>query len=186
MMRLPLLLLLVSGARGASWLDKAKPENWNRAPLSVPKAPAAKNVEMAQRCDALLRPATLAPDKLLASAGWRLFGQAFVFGDLTVVRAFADYDGMCRPNSYQGFVFLKNQLIGTLSPRLMDARTDASLNTVNIAGPAQMHAEFVRYSENDPLCCPSATTLVSYEVDVKGAVPLLVPVHAGTSKRAAP
>ena len=186
-MRLLVLLLLAAiGVRAGSWLDKQKPDNWNTAEMTVPKAPKMANPEMASRCDETLRPATLATDKILEAAGWRLFGAAQVFGDITVVRALAGYDGMCRPGNYQGFVFYKGRLAGTMSPRLMDARTDASLGTVWVMGPTQMHAEFVRYSEKDPLCCPSATTDVSYELDVKGSAPLLVPVYASTNKKSAP
>lgn len=143
------------------------------------------NREMAPRCDASLRPATLRPDKLLMNAGWRLFGAAEVFGDVTVARALAGYDGMCRPFQYQGFVFYQDRLVGTLSPLLMDARTDGSLRSVTING-TQIYAEFVRYTAKDPLCCPSASTGVWFELDAKGARPRLVPVSAATTKSGTP
>lgn len=57
---------------------------------------------------------------------------AQVFGKTTLISGMANADGMCRPLTDQVFVFSGGQFIGTLSPILMDSRTDGSLVNANL------------------------------------------------------
>ena len=77
----------------------------------------------------------------------------------------ADYDGMCRPREYQYFVFSRGTFIGTLSPRLMDSRTDGALSRAIIGDDGSLKAEYARYAAADPLCCPSRRTTVLFGID---------------------
>ena len=71
---------------------------------------------------------------------------------VAVVGGAVSLDGMCRPDPYQYFVFVRGRFAGTLSPRLMRARADGSVNKVSFAGPRKIVAAFSRYTDADPLC----------------------------------
>jgi hypothetical protein len=110
----------------------------------------------------------------VVAAGWRLFNAARVGWGLWVVDGLVDYDGMCRPNQFQGFVFADGQFAGTTSPAPMDSRTDGTGRVLDIHG-GTLSGQFVRYTATDPLCCPSSVFFVEYTVDRSGPAPLLVP-----------
>ena len=57
---------------------------------------------------------------------------------------------MCRPWSYQVFVFVGERFAGTLSPVLMDARTDGAWQAVRIGSRLRLAAEFLRYTRRRP------------------------------------
>jgi len=99
-------------------------------------------------------------------------------GDTTVLLAEASMDGMCRPWDYQAFVFVKRRFAGTLSPTLMDSRTDGALSEVRLLSPTSIQVVFLRYVDADPLCCPSRLTTVRYRVEGRGKGPVVVPVSA--------
>ena len=92
--------------------------------------------------------------------------------------AAADYDGMCRPRQYQEFVFVRGNFAGTLAPRPMDSRTDGALGRVTIETDRRVQAEYARYDAADPLCCPSRTTRVVF--DIGKEPPVLEPVSVMT------
>lgn len=121
----------------------------------------------------------------MTAKGWRLFRDYQAGWGITVIWALSGYDGMCRPWGYQVFVFVDGVLAGSMSPRPMDARTDASLFSVQLlsrlAGPDPLVATFERYAGSDPLCCPSRRTMVRYRIDRFQGAPLLIPVSASTS-----
>lgn len=214
-----------AAAPSGSWLDKATP-NWNQPGATLPRSPAptspsAQSVynwwtgadssdgpsilssspedkQYFERCQSLLRPATLPEDKLLEEAGWVLFGQAHVFGKITVVMAMAAVDGMCRPNQYQAFVFSDGRFAGSLSPVLMDSRTDGAIDTIRFIQDSTTakdasketkmapYASFKRYQTSDPLCCPSATSEVMYRLATENGKPVVAPqLPAQTSSNCA-
>jgi hypothetical protein len=88
---------------------------------------------------------------------------------------------MCRPRQYQDFVFIGGAFAGTLSPQPMDSREDGSLTRVSLQSRSRLTADFQRYGENDPLCCPSRTTTVVFEIASDG--PVVQPVSTATTKR---
>jgi hypothetical protein len=148
---------------GAAWLDQSKPASWNKPGLSIPPAP--QGTEPADpRCQALARPAELAEDRRVRERGWDLVGVYQGGWQIVVIAATAGYDGMCRPLQYQYFVFVRGVLAGTLSPVPMDSRADGALFRVFLQNDRQITAEYERYSPNDPLCCPSKTTSVEFEI----------------------
>lgn len=71
---------------------------------------------------------------------------------------------MCRPLQYQSFVFVDGEFAGTLSPEPMDSRTDGALGHITLHSGTQLTAEYSRYEESDPLCCPSRRTVVTFEI----------------------
>lgn len=165
-------------ATAASWLDASKPASWNPSGPSLPPAPRVPG-PIDARCRSLARPAELEQDKRLRSQGWDLVGPYQGGWQILVIQATAGYDGMCRPRQYQAFVFVRGVFAGTLSPQLMDSRSDGALTRITLEGNNRLSAEFLRYTAADPLCCPSRITGVQFEV--ASGVPLVRPVSASTS-----
>ncbi|MGH9460989.1 MAG: LppP/LprE family lipoprotein, partial [Vicinamibacteria bacterium] len=146
--------------------------------LSIPAAPPVQG-EIDPRCRELARPAELAGDGLVRAEGWYLEGAYQGGWQIVVIRGTASYDGMCRPWQYQAFVFVHGVFAGTLSPEAMDSRTDGALSHVSLRNGNQVTAEYLRYTAEDPLCCPSSTTSVVFEIANDG--PVVKPVSASTS-----
>ena len=88
---------------------------------------------------------------------------------------------MCRPRQYQDFVFVKGEFVGTLSAQAMDSRADGALSRVSPQSAGRLTAEYERSAATDPLCCPSRTTHVVFEIAKDSAV--VQPASASTSKR---
>ena len=112
---------------GPAWLDQAAPVNWNgpRNPLPVaPPPPSAAPPD--PRCLETLRPPETAEDQQVSAAGWGLVGQFTGGWGLRIVTGQSGFDGMCRPLSYQVFVFSGGTYAGTMSPGPMDSRTDGA------------------------------------------------------------
>lgn len=162
----------------ASWLDASKPVSWNQQGATIPQAPRTDGA-VDPRCGALARTPELAADKQLVGLGWDLIGAYQGGWGILVIQAAAGYDGMCRPRSYQAFVFLHGVFAGTLSPRPMDARADGALNRVTLQDDRRLVAQYARYAASDALCCPSRTTSVVFQIVADEAV--VQPVSTNTS-----
>lgn len=166
-------------ANFASWLEEAKPASWNTPNPQIPTAPRVP-ASSDPRCRTQARPAELPEDKLLQAKGWDLVG-AYQGGWRTVViLATAGYDGMCRPLQYQDFVFVRDAFAGTLSPHLMNSRSDGALDQVSLQSGNLLTADYARYGGSDPLCCPSRKTSVQFAIGNEAAE-VLRPVFASTS-----
>ena len=174
----------------ATWLDDPKPFGWNgdafertpRLALTIPGAVDA-------RCRESARPAQLAEDKEVHDRGWDLVGPYQGGWGVVVIRGAAGYDGMCRPRQYQDFVFVRGVFAGTLSPRLMDSRADGALAQVSLQSATRLTAQYLRYAATDPLCCPSKTTTVIFEIatfPAQSTQPVVRPVSTSTSNNTAP
>jgi len=129
-------------------------------------------------------------ERLLAGGGWKLENHwpPVPAGELTLVTALADYDGMCRPLEFNVFVFSNGDYAGTLSPVNMNSRSDGVLATpngktgVSISPDGVIRAEFTRYAPNDPLCCPSrGMTRVVYRMEQANGSPIVAPVQIGNA-----
>jgi hypothetical protein len=155
------------------WLDGPHTV-WNTPGMSFPAAQAA-SVPIDPRCGTLERPAELYEDSVATAAGWRLVGGYLGGWGIVVLEGTAGYDGMCRPIDYQVFVFADGLFAGTISPVLMASRTDGAGYVERVGAPNQVFATFARYQPSDPLCCPSSTTPLGYEVRRTAAGPALVP-----------
>lgn len=169
-----------------SWLDKTL-SNWNQPGAAIPKPPARMPAEKAPipgSCLKLARKPASAADRALVKAGWTLFGAAQKQSGVSVITAMSDVDGMCRPLGYQSFVFANGKFAGTLSPVPMNSRADGALGHVRFAAPEQLTADFVRYTDSDPLCCPSRTGALTYRIDRAGSV--VVPVNIAMNKDSHP
>ncbi len=181
-----LALLAVRSATGpsqggaASWLDDRKPASWNNAGATIPAAPRVDGA-VDPRCAELARPPELPKDKPVGDRGWHLVGPYQGGWRLLVIRATAGYDGMCRPRQYQDFVFVRGVFAGTLAPRPVDSRTDGALGRLSLQSGTRLSAEYERYAASDPLCCPSRTTTVLF--DIAGDPPVVRPVSAVTVNR---
>ena len=115
---------------------------------------------------------------MVTSAGWSLYAKPPTRGAAIVVLGEASVDGMCRPWDYQAFVFVKGSFAGTLSPSLMDSRTDGALSEIRFPWPAAIDVVFLRYVDADPLCCPSRLTTVRYRIERRPEGPVVVPFSA--------
>ena len=165
---------------GASWLDEPKRAAWNQPGMTVPVAPPIPGT-VDPRCRELARPPELEEDQRQRSQGWELVGAYQGGWRILVIRATAGYDGMCRPRHYQDFVFVRGVFAGTLSPQAMDSRTDGALGRVFLQSASRLTAEYARYAASDPLCCPTRTTSVVF--DLANDPPVARPVSASTSPR---
>jgi hypothetical protein len=175
----------------APWLDVpgGRPAPWNVAGAAVPSADFAHGLAPLQ-CAVRERPADIPEEQAIARAGWRLetFWPTAHRGDVAVIQATADYDGMCRPSGYNAFVFSAGRFAGTVSPELMYSRSDGALLEVPEFLPSgQLSATYVRYDPRDPLCCPSRPrTRVIFRLDIAPAGPVLVPERAAPAIAALP
>ncbi len=70
---------MTARAPSASWLDAPKPASWNKPGLSIPTAPRLQEASA------------------FSSSGWNLVGAYQGGWQTRVIRATANYDGMCRP-----------------------------------------------------------------------------------------
>jgi LppP/LprE lipoprotein len=166
-----------AAAQTVSWLD-SPPRAFNTPGAAVPAAPPSAT-PAGDRCRARERPAAGPEETRVAAAGWRLeeYWPTRRAGDLTLVMGNAEYDGMCRDASFNGFVFVGGRFAGTIAPAPMSARTDGVLSDLpTISSDRRVVASFIRYAPSDPLCCPSrGQTRVTYRVDAPAAGPVLVP-----------
>ena len=156
-----------------SWLDQPL-SNWNQAGMDLPQAPAMDPATN-PRCLGQGRAPETSADQVLADAGWTLFAGYNGGWNTYVVRALSGYDGMCRPLGFNVFVFVDGQFAGTISPDLMDSRTDGVGDIRFFATQNSMVGAFQRYTPSDPLCCPSGSATVIYGISRTAAGPVLVP-----------
>jgi hypothetical protein len=166
-------------AEEKSWMEPPL-VNWNRTADRVPQPPPFSDDTNLSRCQDTIRPPETLPDQALVGAGWTLFGPLQIFGGTTLITAMRAADGMCRPLQYQAFVFVEGKLAGTLSPVLMNSRTDGSITAFRLLRNDSLEATVARYSTSDPLCCPSATATVQYRIEATTSGPLVIPVDATT------
>ena len=173
-----LLGISPAAAQTGAWLDAALAP-WNQAGAAVPTAPPPKGTAPRDpRCASSVREPETAVERDVVAAGWSLYSPARVKGRTTVLLADAAVDGMCRPWDYQAFVFVEDDFAGTLSPTLMDSRTDGALSEVRLLSTNSIEVTFLRYTAADPLCCPSRLTTVRYRIERRGQLPVVVPVSA--------
>jgi hypothetical protein len=175
----------VASADG-SWLD-GPPPAWNAPGQPVPgPTEAVSRANEDPRCLRSARPADNPDDAQVEQAGWILVDAYTAGWETRVVRAASSFDGMCRPNNFQAFVFYQGVFAGTLSPQQMMARSDGALGEVRLFGPGamggliQLQASFQRYTREDPLCCPSARTNVSYSLELENGQPVVKATRAAT------
>jgi hypothetical protein len=172
-------------AADGSWLD-TKP-TWNSPGMAVPISPHQPPAGDARCFDALVVPDTAAK-KAVVAAGWLLFTspQSTAPDGVEIVFAQSAADGMCRPNGYQGFVFVDGTFAGTLAPAPMDSRTDGALFETSAGPDGGIEALYSRYRDSDPLCCPYARSTAVFDVAKVDGAPVLRLLSAGTVPNAAP
>lgn len=175
---------LAQTSQDGSWLDQTT--NWNEVGGAIPPAPMREG-DVFAGCEHVVRPATLPEDELVQAAGWALTDAAQVYGNTTVITAMASVGGQCRPFDYQVFVFTDGEFSGTLSPVVMDSRSDGSLYDINLYRDGYIDASFNRYKPDDAQCCASSESRLFYEVDRSTNPPVLVPqLPASTTPRPLP
>ena len=183
-MALSLLLVTQAAAaveRAASWLDQDPPANWNKMRGPVPEAPPSQGEPATTpRCKDQVRAPDTSMDRAVASRGWSLLGPATTRGATTIILAGTSVDGMCRPLSYQAFVFVQSRFAGTLSPVPMDSREDGAESMIRVVSASELSVQYTRYLESDPRCCPSRLTVVRFRLERLRDGPIVIPVMAQT------
>jgi hypothetical protein len=189
-----------------AWLDAQPLASWNVVGSTVPKAPAptvtiaigsgptagatprASGTPRAGCTPPIVSPQSVA-ERAVAGAGWTVFLPESRQGNIGLVSGLASYDGMCRPMQFQIFVFVNDTFAGTLAPQPMDSRADGVIETPT-ASPdgASIVANYLRYSANDPACCASRVSTVTFAVGGTPAlvVPQGVVTHATSSPAPSP
>ena len=170
---LSLALSTPSSAQGGSWLD-GDLTSWNKAGMEIPTAPDVDG-NTDPRCSEKERPAETDADKALVAKGWKLFAAYQSGWDVTVLSALAGYDGMCRPWGYNSFVFVGDTFAGTIAPEPMDSRTDGASTNVTLWYKTDLTAEYARYADTDPACCPSSSSEVVFTIEDTADGPVLNP-----------
>lgn len=176
-------LMLCSAASAQTskiWLDQPL-TNWNRPEGNLPSLPSplARERPTDNRCAAQIRPPASPAETALVRRGWRLYGATQSYGLTTVVTALSGFDGMCRPLGFQAFVYWEGRYAGTLSPTLMNSRTDGAMVALRLVSETNFVLDFARYAATDPLCCPSKLASVSYAL-VRDDVPSLTATRVDT------
>jgi hypothetical protein len=193
MIRAIALALLFGAAVAAqapepTWLDQPL-SNWNKAGRTMSRAvPNGETIaEAMKRCVDLRMLRNTPGERALADAGWlpfHMFDRQIAQRDVEIVGGLAGVDGMCRPVDFNVFVFVAGRFAGTLSPGDMSSRNDGSIaGGIRLADDDTIAAEFARYAESDPLCCPSGRVTVRYRIDRKAAPPVVVPVSVQATRR---
>jgi hypothetical protein len=180
-----LLLAPEPAAADGAWLDGGTAPTWNSPGMAIPKAPPREPLLNPMCFDALVVPDTQAKQALVA-AGWFLFGTAIDVPGVEIVSGQSNADGMCRPTQYQTFVFVDGVFAGTLSPVLMDSRVDGALTQALVDPSGQIEAQYVRYRNEDPLCCPYARTTAVFEIAREAGGPVVRLLRASTVPNSAP
>jgi hypothetical protein len=172
-------------AADGAWLD-GPPSQWNTPGMAIPQSPH-RPPQGDQRCfDALVVPDTAAK-RALVEAGWFLFNAPpRPMPGPEILNGQSGADGMCRPIGYQTFVFVGGVFAGTLSPVLMNSRDEGALVQTSIVSDTQIQAEYVRYTNQDPLCCPSARSTATFAIVRDGAGPVVRLVSVSTQPTGAP
>lgn len=165
-------IAVAAPSQDGTWLDQET--NWNTPGAEIPQAPEQNGSNLPD-CEQTFRSPSLPEDELVAAAGWTLTGPARIYDDTTVIMGMANADGMCRPFQYQVFVFTDGEFSGTLSPIVMDSRTDGSLVDYNLYREGAIDATFNRYQPDDALCCASRESRIVYEVESTDEGSVLMP-----------
>ncbi len=157
-----------------NWLDQKSLSNWNNS-SAIMKTKKISSAEL-KRCADEVRQPSLEADSILMKNGWTLLGNPTqVNGDTAVITVAGGFDGNCRPLKTQTFVFVGSKLAGTLSPGLMNSRTDGTVTDVELNSATTLTAEYARYRANDPLCCPWKTQEVNFVIKQNGGNYVLTP-----------
>lgn len=165
--------------RADAWLDRPL-VNWNEklSGLPTPTTPIQRE-EIQKRCPDLIRQEDSPYEREIVGAGWLLYGPVQSYGLTTVITAMSGADDGCRPLGHQAFVYSGSTYAGTLSPVAMDSLTSGHLSTIRLVSATSISAEFARYRDKDPTCCPTRMSYVRYEVSTD-EVPLVSPVERFT------
>ncbi|MCK8496364.1 LppP/LprE family lipoprotein [Myxococcus fulvus] len=174
-------------ASGSAWVDKQPLASWNVSGATLPKAPRGDGQSLRTGpCAKLARKPTTASDRAVVKAGWTLLGALQVYDTTEVITAAAEGDGQCRAMGYQVFVFVDGRFAGTLSPEPMSDRFDGALGDVRPVDAKSLSGAVRRYSDEDPLCCPSRQASVDYEIRPGPKGPVVTATSATTQPTSSP
>lgn len=168
-----------------SWLDSETGLWQGSGNASIPVAPAAEDKSSYEdRCKmSRIEPSTDI-EREVTDAGWTIIAETENHGAVSSVIGATDADGMCRPWNYQIFVFVNKQFAGTVSPAPMQSRIDGSAWGVEVndqnGTPSELTVKYNRYTEDDPLCCPSAESIVKFNIVTENGRARIVPAEVVT------
>jgi hypothetical protein len=140
--------------------------------MQLPRAAAIPQDE--RNVDCKPKPASTNEERALSGLGWFISSSVRDGHGVIIVSVSQGFDGMCRPEGYQDFVFVNGKFAGTLSPTLMVSRVDGASGRIRFIALNTIQVEFNRYSDQDPLCCPSRISEATYLLLNEGGQPLVV------------
>lgn len=146
-----------------SWLDQPL-TNWNRPTSDFPRLPQPMPASNISQCVSQIRQPSLDAERAVVAKGWKLFGPLQTYDTTQLFLGTSGFDGMCRPLGFQAFVYVEGRYAGTLSPVLMDSRSDGVLYAPYLSSGTEINVEFARYRSTDPLCCPSGKSFVTFKI----------------------
>lgn len=169
-----------------NWLDRPL-TSWNEPVRPLPTAtPAGEAIAaMTKRCNLAVRRGTAA-ERAMADAGWLPYlhvDREIIERDVEIIGAMTGADGMCRPSGYNIFVFVGGRFAGTLAPLAMPGGGDGTAGAVRLGADDLIVAEFARYGEGAPACCPTGRVRVRYRIDRAGAQAVVIPVSLQSAPR---
>lgn len=167
----------------APWIDATPIGNWNKAGGAVPRGPRVDReaLEYIRECESAEKPAAPTPEtEQVAAAGWKGAMVEKRAGDTVYVLARNGVDAQCRPIAYQLFIFVGGRFAGTVAPQPMYSRTDSG-GFLKSTEAGRFTVDFPRYGADDPYCCPSRFSTVTYEIRQVPGGPLVVPTVAATA-----
>ncbi|MDS3861479.1 META domain-containing protein [Thermosynechococcaceae cyanobacterium BACA0444] len=159
----PLATLAQAPSDPSSWLDQPL-TNWNRPTSDFPALPKPLPATNISQCVSQIRQPSLDAERAVVAKGWKLFGPLQTYDTTQLFLATSGFDGMCRPMGFQAFVYVEGRYAGTLSPVLMDSRSDGVLYAPYLNSGSEINVEFARYRSTDPLCCPSGKSFVTFKI----------------------
>jgi hypothetical protein len=171
---LPLMVSSPTFAQEETWLD-GDLASWNTPGMAIPTPPTIEG-NPDPRCVERERPAETEEDDALTAKGQRHFLPYQRGWGVTLISGLSGYDGMCRPLSYQSFVFVDGVFAGTVSPEPMASRTTGAATDVDLLFADRLSAEYLRYAPDDPLCCASGTDSVPFTIEKTPEGPVLNPL----------
>lgn len=138
----------------------ASPET-QQVPSTQPQPPNNGGASVADNCSAdAPAPNTPEEKELVASGNRHLTGKAArggLAGETYAVEAALGYDGQCRPDPYQIYVFHNQKLVGTVVPQAMHARSDGAITDFKLLDAQHLQADIAHYGPDAPACCASST-----------------------------
>lgn len=126
----------------------------------IAQRPVNESSSVTEHCESDA-PQAQAPEEvaLLENGNRHLTGRrlrAGAHGEFYIVEAALGYDGQCRPDPYQIYVFYNGKQVGTLARTTMHPRSDGAITDFKQIDAEHLQVRVEHYKPSDPACCASS------------------------------